>query len=106
MKNKTGFKIKKLRKEKKLTLEELANLIDSKKSYVWEMENKPNSRPSAIMIMKLSKALDITCDYLLNDEVTDLIPDDFDKLCCNLILSLSKNKKKKAYEILKIVKEW
>jgi DNA-binding XRE family transcriptional regulator len=42
-----GDKIRALRKEKKLSLEQLAELTDSSKSYIWELENKddPNHRP-------------------------------------------------------------
>ena len=42
MANLLGAKIKELRKEKGLTLEQLAELIGSGKSYIWELENKGN----------------------------------------------------------------
>ena len=42
-----GRKIRELRKEKGYTLEKLAELADSSKSYIWELENKNPPRPSA-----------------------------------------------------------
>ena len=59
-------RIKKLRKEAGLTLEELADLTDSTKSYMWELENKPAIRPSARKIMDMAVALGTTVDYLMD----------------------------------------
>ncbi len=42
-----GDKIRALRKQKKLSLEQLAELTDSSKSYIWELENKDDPKPSA-----------------------------------------------------------
>ncbi len=42
-----GEKIRALRKQKKLSLEQLAELTDSSKSYIWELENKDDPKPSA-----------------------------------------------------------
>ena len=42
-----GEKIKRLRKGKGLTLEQLADRTESSKSYIWELENKNVPRPSA-----------------------------------------------------------
>ncbi|MCB0121103.1 MAG: helix-turn-helix domain-containing protein [Caldilineaceae bacterium] len=63
-----GDKIKKLRKEKGLTLEGLAELTDSSKSYIWELENKNPPRPSADKILKIANQLGVTMDYLIGDE--------------------------------------
>ena len=40
MSEKIGSKIRALRLEKKLTLDQLAEKSDSSKSYLWELENK------------------------------------------------------------------
>lgn len=63
-----GERLQRLRSEKKLTLEELAMKIESTKSYVWELENKPNIRPSADLVYKLSKALKTTVGVLLGEQ--------------------------------------
>jgi hypothetical protein len=42
-----GKKIRELRQAKGYTLEKLADLAQSSKSYIWELENKEPPRPSA-----------------------------------------------------------
>lgn len=63
-----GEKIYKLRKEKRLTLEQLAELTDSSKSYIWELENKAPPRPSADKLSKIAAQLGVTMDYLIDQE--------------------------------------
>ena len=63
-----GEKIKKLRKEKGFTLDKLAELTNSSKSYIWELENKTPPRPSAEKIANIANALDVEMQYLLDDE--------------------------------------
>ena len=45
--NPLGDRIRNLRKEKGLTLDQLAEQSGSSKSYIWELENKSPPRPSA-----------------------------------------------------------
>lgn len=66
-----GSKIRALRKEKKYTLDELAEKADSSKSYIWELENKNPPRPSAEKLAKIAKALGVTLDYFLDDDVLE-----------------------------------
>jgi transcriptional regulator with XRE-family HTH domain len=66
-----GTKINRLRKEKGYTLDELAERAESSKSYIWELENKNPPRPSADKLAKIAKALDVTMDYFIDDEVTE-----------------------------------
>jgi transcriptional regulator with XRE-family HTH domain len=61
-----GKKIRDLRKEKGFTLEELAKLADSSKSYIWELENKNPPRPSGEKVASIASALGVTSDYLLS----------------------------------------
>jgi len=61
-----GEKIKKLRKKEKLTLDKLAELADSSKSYVWELENNTPPRPSAEKLSKIAAALNTTLEFLLD----------------------------------------
>lgn len=72
MANVLGAKIKELRKQKGLTLEQLAEKIGSGKSYIWEIENKGVKRPSAEKLAAIAKELDVTTDYLLDYEVTEV----------------------------------
>lgn len=66
MPNMLGDKIRKLRKEKGLTLDALADLTDSSKSYIWELENKNPPRPSAEKLAKIAEKLDTTLEFLLD----------------------------------------
>jgi transcriptional regulator with XRE-family HTH domain len=67
-----GLKIKELRDEKGYTLEKLAELSDSSKSYIWELENRSPPRPSVDKLSKVAAALGVTLQYLIDDgsEVT------------------------------------
>ncbi len=60
-----GEKIRKLRKEKGFSLEKLAELSASSKSYIWELENKNPPRPSAEKLAKIAVVLGVTGDYLI-----------------------------------------
>lgn len=64
-----GEKIRALRNKKGLTLEKLAELADSSKSYIWELENKNPPRPSGEKIAKIAAVLGVTSDYLLTENV-------------------------------------
>jgi transcriptional regulator with XRE-family HTH domain len=64
-----GEKIRRLRKEKGYTLDKLAELAESSKSYIWELENKSPPRPSADKIAKIATVLGVTADYLISDAV-------------------------------------
>lgn len=65
-----GNKIKDLRNEKGYTLDDLADLTGSSKSYIWELENKSPPRPSADKLAKIAKALGVTIDYFIDEQVT------------------------------------
>jgi transcriptional regulator with XRE-family HTH domain len=68
-----GEKINVLRRKKELTLERLAELTESSKSYIWELENKNTPRPSADKIGKIAKVLGVTPEYLIDptDQVAE-----------------------------------
>ena len=63
-----GEKIRHLRTKKAFTLDRLAELSGSSKSYIWELENKHPPRPSAEKLAKIAECLDTTLDYLLSTE--------------------------------------
>lgn len=76
-----GQKIREKRKEKGLTLEQLAKLADSSKSYIWELENsdaRKVARPSADKLAKIADALGTTVDDLLGIELSEasIAPED------------------------------
>lgn len=70
-------RLQRLRTREGLTLDELATQIGSTKSYVWELENKPNIRPSAELVYKVAKALKTTVGVLMGEpEPKDLSEQD------------------------------
>jgi transcriptional regulator with XRE-family HTH domain len=64
-----GEKIRTLRQKKGYTLDKLADLSESSKSYIWELENKNPPRPSAEKVAKIAVALGVTPDYLITESV-------------------------------------
>lgn len=66
-----GTRLQTLRKSRKLTLEQLASTVGTTKSYIWELENKPNIQPSAALVTRLANALDCTVEYLMEGESSD-----------------------------------
>ena len=63
-----GEKIRDLRKKKGYTLEKLAELTESSKSYIWELENKNPPRPSAEKVSRFAAVLGVTAEYLIDRE--------------------------------------
>lgn len=74
-----GEKIRKLRKEKGFTLEKLAELTESSKSYIWELENKNMPRPSAEKIGKIAAILGVTSEFLIDSSENSPTPNVVDK---------------------------
>ncbi|UZR28124.1 helix-turn-helix domain-containing protein [Methylococcus mesophilus] len=68
-----GEKIRGLRKQKKLSLDQLADLTESSKSYLWELENKEAPNPSAEKIARIAAVLEVTTEFLMNDQ--EMTPD-------------------------------
>lgn len=64
MEIKFGHRIKELRQAKGLTLDQLAEMTGSSKSYIWELENKNPPRPSAEKLSAIATVLGVTVDYL------------------------------------------
>ena len=62
-----GAKIKRHRQEKGYSLEKLAELTHSSKSYIWELENRDTRKPSGEKLTRIAQALSVTTDYLLDD---------------------------------------
>jgi transcriptional regulator with XRE-family HTH domain len=74
-----GDKIHALRKSRGYTLEKLAELSDSSKGYIWELENKNPPRPSADKVLKIAMALGVTADFLLDTSNTTKVEDAADQ---------------------------
>ncbi|WP_444930461.1 helix-turn-helix domain-containing protein [Microbulbifer sp. SSSA002] len=64
-------RLKNLRNEKGLTLEALAKRVDSTKSYIWELENNNDKKPSADLVNRLARELGSTVEYMMGAEQND-----------------------------------
>jgi len=95
-----GDKIRTLRKEKKLSLEQLAELTDSSKSYIWELENKDDPKPSAEKIAKIAAELDVTTEFLLTESATTPDEEVLDEAFFRKYKTMSEPDKKKIRKIL------
>ena len=98
-----GEKIQKLRKEKGMTLEQLAELSESSKSYIWELENKTPPRPSADKLSKIAVQLGVTMEYLLDQGQSITEADATDEMFFRKYRKMDPEVKKK---IRKMVEVW
>lgn len=69
-----GEKIRRLRTEKAYSLDKLAELTETSKSYLWDLENREPQRPSADKINRIAAALEVAPEYLLEER--DVAPDE------------------------------
>lgn len=95
-----GDKIKALRKQRQFSLEELATKTDSSKSYIWELENRDDPKPSAEKISRIAEALEVTAEFLLTDSVTTPDAEVADKAFFRKYRNLSEPDKKRIRKIL------
>lgn len=100
MANVLGAKIKELRKQKGFTLEQLAELIGSGKSYIWEIENKGVKRPSAEKLAAIAKALDVTTDFLINDDQSEVSDDQEKEVFFRKLGQLDKGDRDKIMDMI------
>jgi transcriptional regulator with XRE-family HTH domain len=70
MKTILGHNITLLRKRKGLTLQGLADLIGTSKSYIWELENKSN-HPSVYLASKIAHTLGVSTDKLIDKPIRE-----------------------------------
>jgi len=72
-----GKRIAKIRKKRKLTQENLAELVDSSSTYISNIE-RAAKQPSLNMLVRIASVLEISLDYLVldnyaNDKMKDSI---------------------------------
>ena len=70
MANTLGKKLKQHRNKKGYSLDKLAEITSSSKSYLWELENRDTRKPSAEKLTRIAQALGVTTDYLLDEKAT------------------------------------
>lgn len=102
MTNALGEKIRRLRKDKKLTLDQLAERAGASKSYIWELENKNPPRPSAEKLAKIAEQLDVTLEYLLDEKQEIKEEDAVDARFYREYRDMEPETKKKIREMVKL----
>jgi len=98
-----GAKIRNLRKEKGLSLDQLASEADISKSYLWELENRDAANPTMDKLGKIAARLDVTTDFLLDSSKTTPSDDVADKAFFRKYQSLPPETKQQIQEILKVI---
>jgi len=102
-----GKKIRDRRLELDLTLEEVAEKLGTKKNYVWQLENKSPARPSGQLLLRFAKVLDVSPDYLIDDEAEkptkDHLEDAFFRKADGM--NLTEEDMDKIFKILKVIKD-
>jgi transcriptional regulator with XRE-family HTH domain len=97
-----GKKIRALRQAKGYTLEKLAELTDSSKSYIWELENKEPPRPSAEKVARIAGVLGVTTDYLVSATRAAPGKDVLDQAFFRQYQGLDEETKEKLRELVKV----
>ncbi|MCE7977113.1 MAG: XRE family transcriptional regulator [Nitrospira sp. NTP1] len=97
-----GNKIRALRKQNGYTLEKLAELTESSKSYIWELENKEPPRPSAEKVAKIASVLGVTSDYLVSAKTAAPTEDVLDQAFFREYQDLDESTKEKLRELVKV----
>lgn len=64
-----GQKIRYARKQRKLTMEDLAGLSGCTKGYIWDLEFSKSTNPSAKKLYRISLALDVPFEYIVDDDI-------------------------------------
>lgn len=100
-----GTKIRQLRKEKGLSLDQLAALAETSKSYLWELENRDTANPTMDKVAKIAEKLGVTAEFLLGDEVADPSEDVADKAFFRKYQKLPAPTKKQIQDILKVIQK-
>ncbi|MCR9118425.1 MULTISPECIES: helix-turn-helix domain-containing protein [Maricaulis] len=95
-----GARIKELRKKRGLTLDQLAELTGSSKSYIWELENKAPPRPSADKLSKIADKLGVTITYLIGEQAEE------DATDANFYRNFQKLDKEKKEMLRRMVQVW
>ena len=95
-----GDKIRTLRKAKGYTLEKLAELSESSKSYIWELENKDDPKPSADKIGKIASVLEVTTEFLLSESTNSPGEEVIDEAFFRKYKSMPDDTKKRLRKIL------
>lgn len=95
-----GDKIRSLRKKRGLTLDKLAEMSDSSKSYIWALESKSPPRPSAEKISNIAEALGVSSEFLLNEKLSTPSDELLDQAYFRKLQNLPPDTKQKIKDLI------
>lgn len=95
-----GFRLRKLRKDKNMSIYLLSKLAQVSQQYISKIENG-KSIPSVYILEKLSKPLLITVPELLSDDMDVIYPSEYE---LELLKNVRKLDKSKATVLLQLAK--
>lgn len=105
MSSRLGEKIRTLRKEQKLTLDQLAGMAGMSKSYLWELENRESQRPSAEKLIALADVLGVSATYFVEDDLRTPEEHHVDEIFYRNYQQLEPDDKERLRNILKSFKD-
>lgn len=98
-----GEKIRKLRQEKRLSLDQLAAQAETSKSYLWELENRDTANPTLDKVNKIAEVLGVTSEFLFDNKETSPSEEVADRAFFRKYQKLPTETKQKLNEILKVI---
>lgn len=98
-----GDKLRKLRQERRLSLDQLATQAETSKSYLWELENRDTANPTLDKVQKIADVLGVTSEFLLNHEEGSPSEDVADIAFFRKYQKLPSETKQKLQDILKVL---
>jgi transcriptional regulator with XRE-family HTH domain len=100
-----GNKIHSLRKQMGLSLDQLAVMAETSKSYLWELENRENANPTMDKVAKIAEQLGVTPEFLLVSEDALVSEGVTDKAFFRKYQKLDPKTKQKLQDILKVIQQ-
>lgn len=98
-----GIKIRELRKKKGLSLDQLATLAETSKSYLWELENRETANPTMDKVAKIAEKLGVTAEFLLDNDETSPSDEVADRAFFRKYQKLPRETKEKIQGILDLI---
>ena len=100
-----GAKLKHHRQEKGYSLDKLAELTESSKSYLWELENRESQKPSAEKLQAIADVLGQDVSFFLDDTIDTPQESNKDKEFFRSYSKLEPEAKEKLRQILDVLKK-
>jgi len=84
-----AVRMKELRAERKISLQELADRAGTSKSHIWSLEQGRSRNPTIEMALSIANALGVSLDYLagLSNDTPDLHPEAL-RIACEIDMIL------------------